>query len=65
MDYDGMMYEVGQMSRADVVRNIRTFEGRFELDFSTEYLEDQSDDGLKHILLAAMLQHLPSRKGIA
>ncbi len=58
MDYDVVVSEVGRMSREDLVQSIQDFRGRFKLDFTEDYLERQSDENLKHILLAAKLQQL-------
>ncbi len=52
---------IAGMNRGDVQREILNFQGRFRLDFSREFLENQSTDRLKHILLAAKLQSHPER----
>jgi hypothetical protein len=47
---------IAVMNRPQVQREIMTFSGRFRLDFSPEYLQAQTLNQLRHILLAAKLQ---------
>ena len=47
---------IATMSRRQIEREINRFDGRFKLDFSTDYLKTQSLDKLRHILLAAAVQ---------
>ncbi len=53
---DDIACKIATMNRQQVQQEIRTFSGRFTLDFSSEYLKKQSLDRLRHILLAAKLQ---------
>jgi len=55
---DDITCKIAGMNRNQVQREIRTFSGRFTLDFSPEYLKKQSLERLRHILLAAKLQHV-------
>lgn len=53
--------DVAQMSREQIQEEILNFQGRFKLDFSPEFLQAQSLERLRHILLAAKLQQLQGR----
>jgi hypothetical protein len=44
-----------EMERTELKKKIRTFNGRFELDFTEDYLNEANIDRLRHILLAAIL----------
>jgi len=46
---------IAQLNRDQLTARIKNFQGRFKLDFSTNYLAGQSDDRLRHILLAAVM----------
>jgi len=46
---------IAQLNRDQLTSNIKNFQGRFKLDFSANYLANQSDDRLRHILLAAVM----------
>ncbi len=46
---------LASMNRNELTRRIRTFRGRFRLDFTEDYLRGLSVDRLRHILLAAMV----------
>ncbi len=52
---------IANMNRRDVQREILNFHGRFHLDFTKEFLDNQTTEQLKHILLAAKLQLHPER----
>ena len=43
------------MGKTELKKCIRNFGGRFELDFTDDYLDDASVDRLRHILLAATI----------
>jgi len=43
----------------ELKRRIRTFRGRFKLDFTEDYLNNLSVDRLRHILLAALINVKP------
>lgn len=43
------------LGRAELIRRIRNFRGRFRLDFTDDYLSNLSIDRLRHILLAALI----------
>lgn len=55
---DQVTTTVAEMSREEIQREIMHFTGRFKLDFTPEFLKKQTLDRLRHILLAAKLQHL-------
>ena len=49
---------ISSLGRCDVEKKIRNFKGRFQLDFSDEYLQGMTVDRLRHILFAAMATKL-------
>ena len=53
---DDFICAIATMSRRQIEREINRFDGRFKLDFSSNYLKSQSLDKLRHILLAAAVQ---------
>lgn len=44
-----------ELSREELKRRIKGFRGTFKMDFTDDYLEGLSDDRLRHLLLAAMI----------
>ncbi|MBN2270119.1 MAG: hypothetical protein JXN61_05860 [Sedimentisphaerales bacterium] len=46
---------VATLGKAELMRRIRNFRGRFRLDFTDDYLSNLSIDRLRHILLAALI----------
>lgn len=50
-----MANRVSKMDNAELIREIKSFKGRFELDFSEEHLSKLTIDRLMHILLAAYI----------
>jgi hypothetical protein len=46
---------ISGMGKTELKRRIRTFGGRFRLDFTDDYLNAASADRLRHILLAATI----------
>ncbi len=55
---DDFTGKIAGMNRRQVQREIKSFSGRFTLDFSPEYLKNQSLDRLRHILMAAKMQQV-------
>ncbi|OHB59401.1 MAG: hypothetical protein A2173_11760 [Planctomycetes bacterium RBG_13_44_8b] len=53
-NYEQLIRMVASLGRNDVVQKIKSFNGRFRLDFTDEYLKGLSLDRLKHILFAAL-----------
>jgi len=43
------------LGRNELQKRIKNFKGRFRLDFSEGYLDKLTDDRLRHILLAAII----------
>ncbi len=43
------------MGKSELKKRIRSFNGRFRLDFSDDYLNGVNADRLRHILMAAMI----------
>ena len=52
---DAYLCRIAEMSRRDLIREIRTFHCRFPMDFTPDYLGRQSVDQLRHILAGAQL----------
>ena len=46
---------IATLNRGQLKRQIKSFRGRFKLDFTEDYLETASIDRLRHILLAALI----------
>jgi len=46
---------IARMDKAQLKHRIKTFPGRFRLDFTEDYLNTAPVDRLRHILLAAMI----------
>jgi len=57
IDADQIVSEIAGMDRPSLKQAILHFRGRFKLDFTNEFLDRQSVDQLRHILLAAKIQH--------
>ena len=54
-DFDRMAVSLTALSREQLTRKIKNFNGRFRLDFTDSYLRRLPVDRLRHILLAALL----------
>lgn len=52
---DKIATSIASLGKEDVKTRIKTFKGRFRMDFTDEYLESLSIDRLRHILLAALV----------
>jgi len=50
---------IAALERNDLKKQIRSFRGRFKLDFTEDYLNKLSIDRLRHILLAAQINAKP------
>jgi len=46
---------IAALGRGELERRIKSFRGRFKLDFTESYLKGLSVDRLRHILLAASI----------
>ena len=53
--FENTATSLAALGRAELVRRIRNFRGRFRLDFTDDYLNNLSIDRLRHILLAALI----------
>lgn len=53
---ESMAVEIALMDRSQLIEALLSFRGAFQLDFTVEFLAEQSIDQLRHILLAARLQ---------
>jgi hypothetical protein len=51
------------MSKAEVLKKLLYFDGPLKLDFTEEYLESQTADKLRHILLSAVITVEQKRAG--
>jgi hypothetical protein len=54
-NFDQTTTSIAALSRGELKRRIKNFQGRFKLDFTDEYLNNLSVDKLRHILLAALI----------
>jgi len=54
-DFEQTATSISTLGREDLKKRIRSFRGRFKLDFSEEYLDKVGVDRLRHILLAALI----------
>ena len=60
-NYDRVACSIAEMSRDQIKHEILNFKkGSFKLDFPEEYLDGLTLERLRHILLAAKLQHSSS-----
>jgi hypothetical protein len=50
---------VCELDRSELKQKIKTFPGRFKMDFTDDYLDTASVDRLRHILLAAIITQSP------
>jgi len=57
--FDKEATSIAALDRSELKRRIRSFRGRFKLDFTEEYLNNLTVDRLRHILLAALINAMP------
>ena len=57
--YDKQATTIATLKKNELKKRIKNFQGRFKLDFTDEYLNKLSDDRLRHILLAALINAGP------
>ena len=57
--FDKEATSIAALDRNELKRRIRSFRGRFKLDFTEDYLNNLSVDRLRHILLAALINAMP------
>ena len=57
--FDKEATSIAALDRNELKRRIRSFRGRFKLDFTDDYLNNLSVDRLRHILLAALINAMP------
>jgi len=55
MDFEQAANAIAQLGRGELTSRIKSFHGRFKLDFTGTYLANLSVDRLRHILLAAVM----------
>jgi hypothetical protein len=60
---DRIAVSIAALGKDEVKEKIKTFRGRFRLDFSEDYLDALSVERLRHILLAAMLTTVHKNAG--
>ena len=53
--YEQTVTSIATLGKNELARKIKNFRGRFKFDFTEEYLNRQSADALRHILLAALM----------
>jgi hypothetical protein len=54
-NFERTAVSIASLGKTELTKKIRTFKGRFKLDFTDDYLKKLSEDRLRHILLAAMI----------
>ncbi len=50
---------IAALGKDELKKRIKTFKGRFRLDFTEDYLNNLGVDRLRHILLAALINIRP------
>ena len=55
MFFEQTATSIASLGKNELKKRIKNFKGRFKLDFSEEYLNGQSIDKLRHVLLAALI----------
>ena len=50
---------IAALGKDELKKRIKTFKGRFRLDFTEDYLNNLGVDRLRHILLAALINVRP------
>jgi hypothetical protein len=58
-DVEQTTVTIAALGKNELKKRIKTFHGRFKLDFTEDYLNKLSIDRLRHILLAAVLNARP------
>lgn len=56
-EIDLVLTKIAVMDRTSLLAAIRSFHDPFPLDFTDGYLANQNTERLRHILMAAFLQH--------
>jgi len=54
---------IATMERTECIRRIKSFKGKWALDFTDDYLNDLDINRLRHILLAAYMHGPKNPKG--
>jgi hypothetical protein len=58
--FEEISSRIASLNKSELKRRLRSFKG-LKLDFTDSYLEGQSVDRLRHILLAAMTTRMHKR----
>ncbi|MFA6175371.1 MAG: hypothetical protein WC765_02185 [Phycisphaerae bacterium] len=53
-NFERLARSISALDRGNVEKKIKTFKGRFKLDFTEEYMRSLTVDRLRHILFAAV-----------
>ena len=53
---EDIAYYVSRLDRSELLSEISNFQGRFPLDFTSDFLGRQSDEKLRHILFVVNCQ---------
>ncbi|MHC5083240.1 MAG: hypothetical protein ACYTET_04795 [Planctomycetota bacterium] len=61
--FETICTRIASMSKAEVLKKLLYFDGPLKLDFTEEYLESQTADKLRHILLSAVITVEQKRAG--
>jgi len=54
-NFEQTAVSIATLGKNELTNKIKTFKGRFKLDFTDDYLKKLTVDRLRHILLAAMI----------
>ena len=54
-NFEKTAVSIATLGKVELTEKIKTFKGRFKLDFTDDYLKQLSTDRLRHILLAAII----------
>jgi len=52
---DKVTTSIARLGRDELTKKIKNFRGRFQLDFTDDFLQKTPVDRLRHILLAAVI----------
>jgi hypothetical protein len=58
-DFEQTATSIAALGKDELKKRIKTFKGRFRLDFTEDYLNNLGVDRLRHILLAALINVRP------
>ena len=60
---ENLIRRITRMGRGELIRELRSLDCSFPIDFSDDYLNGMSVERLRHIILAASLHIRPAQVG--